>query len=61
MSLILSFSYTNALQSLDLGEMVDKQHERIVLAIEARDSARARQAMEDHIASVLEVCQDLGL
>ena len=57
----MSYSYTNALQSLDLGEMVDKQHERIVLAIEARDPARARQAMEDHIASVLEVCQDLGL
>jgi len=57
----MSYSYTKALQGLNIGHKVDMEHERIVVAIENHNPVEARKAMEEHIANVLEVCLDLGM
>ncbi|SHO44044.1 FadR/GntR family transcriptional regulator [Desulfopila aestuarii] len=57
----MSYSYINVLESLNIGEMVDRQHEEILAAIVNHDPIRARQAMEAHIGAILEICLEHGL
>lgn len=57
----MSYSITKYFHAKNDGELVDRQHERIYNAIAAHDSKEARIAMEDHIAYVLEVCQELEI
>ncbi|SHO44115.1 FadR/GntR family transcriptional regulator [Desulfopila aestuarii] len=57
----MSYSYTNLLESLHIDQLIDAQHEEIFEAIVNHDPIRARQAMEDHIGTVLEICIQHGV
>ncbi|MFV0437779.1 MAG: FadR/GntR family transcriptional regulator [Desulfopila sp.] len=57
----MSYSYTKVLQPLGIDEKIDRQHQEVVRAIEDRAPLKARQAMEDHIQTILEICEDLGI
>lgn len=57
----MSYSYINLLESLNIGNMVDRQHEEILAAIVNHDPILARQAMETHIGTILEICLEHGL
>jgi GntR family transcriptional repressor for pyruvate dehydrogenase complex len=60
-SYAMSYSYSNILKSLSMGELVDRQHDEILAAIIKHDPQLARQAMETHIGSILEICLEHGL
>lgn len=57
----MSYSYTKVLESLRIDELIDSQHDAIFQAIVARNPERARQAMETHIGTILEICREHGL
>lgn len=57
----MSYSYTRILESLRIDELIDGQHDAIFLAIADRSPERARQAMETHIGTILEICREHGL
>lgn len=57
----MSYSYAKVLESQRIDELIDGQHDRILDAIVAHDPPRARQAMESHIGTVLEICLEHGL
>ena len=57
----MSYSYTNVLESLHIDQLIDGQHEEIFAAIVNRDPNRARQAMETHIGTILDICLEHGL
>ena len=57
----MSYSYTKVLESLHIDQLIDGQHEEIFAAIVNRDPNRARQAMEVHIGTILDICLEHGL
>lgn len=57
----MSYSYTRILESLRIDELIDGQHDAIFQAIAERSPERARQAMETHIGTILEICREHGL
>jgi len=57
----MSYSYTKVLESLRIDELIDGQHDAIFQAIVARNPQQARQAMENHIGTILEICREHGL
>jgi GntR family transcriptional repressor for pyruvate dehydrogenase complex len=57
----MSYSYTKVLESLHIDQLIDGQHEEIFAAIVNRDPNRARQAMETHIGTILDICLEHGL
>ncbi len=57
----MSYSYTKVLESLRIDELIDGQHDAIFQAIAERNPERARQAMETHIGTILEICREHGL
>lgn len=57
----MSYSYTKVLESLRLDTLIDSQHDAIFEAIVARNPQQARQAMEHHIGTILEICREHGL
>jgi DNA-binding FadR family transcriptional regulator len=57
----MSYSYTKILESLRIDELIDGQHDAIFQAIADRSPERARQAMETHIGTILEICREHGL
>lgn len=57
----MSYSYSNLLESLHIDELIDRQHEEILTSIVNHDPLRARQAMEAHIGTILEICLEHGL
>jgi GntR family transcriptional regulator, transcriptional repressor for pyruvate dehydrogenase complex len=57
----MSYSYTRILESLRIDELIDGQHDAIFQAIADRSPERARQAMETHIGTILEICREHGL
>jgi GntR family transcriptional repressor for pyruvate dehydrogenase complex len=57
----MSYSYTKVLESLRIDELIDAQHDAIFQAIVARNPDSARQAMENHIGTILEICREHGL
>lgn len=57
----MSYSYSKVLESLCIDELIDRQHDQILAAIVDHDPPRARQAMETHIGTVLEICLEHGL
>lgn len=57
----MSYSYSNLLESLHIDELIDRQHEEILTSIVNRDPLQARQAMEAHIGTILEICLEHGL
>ena len=57
----MSYSYTKVLESLRIDELIDGQHDAIFQAIVARNPDSARQAMEKHIGTILEICREHGL
>jgi GntR family transcriptional regulator, transcriptional repressor for pyruvate dehydrogenase complex len=57
----MSYSYSNLLQSLHIDELIDRQHEEILTSIVKHDPLQARQAMEAHIGTILEICLEHGL
>jgi GntR family transcriptional repressor for pyruvate dehydrogenase complex len=57
----MSYSYTKLLESLHMDELIDQQHEEIFAAIVNHDRIQARQAMEAHIGTILDICLEHGL
>lgn len=57
----MSYSYSKVLESLRIDELIDRQHDQILAAIVDHDPPRARQAMETHIGTILEICLEHGL
>ncbi|MFH0781097.1 MAG: FadR/GntR family transcriptional regulator [Pseudomonadota bacterium] len=57
----MSYSYSKLLESLNIDTLIDQQHEEIFEAIISHDPNRARQAMETHIGTILEICLEHGL
>lgn len=57
----MSYSYSNLLESLHIDELIDRQHEEILTSIVKHDPLQARQAMEAHIGTILEICLEHGL
>ncbi len=57
----MSYSYSNLLESLHIDELIDRQHEEILASVVNHDPLRARQAMEAHIGTILEICLEHGL
>jgi GntR family transcriptional regulator, transcriptional repressor for pyruvate dehydrogenase complex len=57
----MSYSYTKILESLRIDKLIDEQHDAIFQAIADRNPERARQAMETHIGTILEICREHGL
>jgi GntR family transcriptional regulator, transcriptional repressor for pyruvate dehydrogenase complex len=57
----MSYSYTKILESLRIDRLIDEQHDAIFQAIADRSPERARQAMETHIGTILEICREHGL
>jgi GntR family transcriptional repressor for pyruvate dehydrogenase complex len=57
----MSYSYATVLESLHIDDLIDHQHHRIFEAIQKHDAAQAREAMETHIAAILEICREHGL
>jgi GntR family transcriptional repressor for pyruvate dehydrogenase complex len=57
----MSHSYTQLLESLRIEKLIDEQHEEIFEAIVRHDPDKARQAMETHIGTVLDICLQHGV
>lgn len=57
----MTYSYASILESLRIDELIDGQHDSIFAAIVDHDPPRARQAMETHIGTILEICLEHGL
>ncbi len=57
----MSYSYSKVLESLRIDQLIDGQHEEIYAAIVSHDPKRARQAMEAHIGTILDICLEHGL
>ena len=56
----MSSSYTKVLKSLRFEDLIDGLHDAIFLAIVERNPNPARQAMETHIGTILEICREHG-
>jgi GntR family transcriptional repressor for pyruvate dehydrogenase complex len=59
--IVMDHAYAKLLQGMKLDDLVLKQHANIMEAIISRNSVQARQAMEAHLGSILDICRENGL
>lgn len=59
--IVMDHAYAKLLQGMKIDDLVLKQHADIVEAIISRNSALARQTMEAHLGSILDICRENGL
>ena len=57
----MTYSYRAVLESLRIDDLIDQQHDHIFESIRNHDPKRAREAMEEHITTLLNICRENGL
>jgi GntR family transcriptional repressor for pyruvate dehydrogenase complex len=57
----MTYSYKAKLDSLNIDDVIDQQHNQIFESLCDHDSKRAKKAMGDHISMILEICREHGL
>jgi GntR family transcriptional repressor for pyruvate dehydrogenase complex len=57
----MALSYKTLFSTLGIDDLIDDQHNRIFEAIKNHDPIHARESMEGHIGTVLEICREHGL
>jgi len=59
--IVMDHAYVKLLQGMKIDGLILKQHADIVEAIISRNPVLARQTMEAHLGSILEICRESGL